>query len=302
MNKRTQSFSHLDKVFWSREGYTKGDVIAYYERVAPYILPYLHDRPNSLNRYPNGIDGIHFFQKNVAGLHTPSFVKTKTLYAKTAKRNIRYALCNNLDTLRYFANLGSIEVHPWNSRVGSLTKPDFMILDLDPGPRAAFDDVIEVARAAHRVLERIGAPNFCKTSGKKGLHIYIPLGAKYSYGRVRRFADRLARAIHQEIPELTSLEYFPSKRREKIHVDIMRNAMGQTTAAPYSLRPVPGALVSTPLQWSEVKRGLDPARFTMKTIFQRLEQKGDLWKPVLGRGIDLDRQFANFARQERSPR
>jgi len=289
MKKAPQTFSHLDKVFWPREKYTKGDLIAYYRKVSKFILPYLKERPSVLNRFPDGIRGIHFFQKNVAGQKVPRFVKTITIRAKTTGKPVRYIVCNNEQTLLYLANLGCIEVHPWNSRVGKLGKPDYMILDLDPGARVPFNAVVKVAQETHALLNALGVPNFCKTSGKKGLHVYVPLKAQYPYDRVREFADRIARAVHERAPDLTSLAHWPAKRKNKIHIDIMRNAIGQTAAAPYSLRPVPGASVSTPLRWSEVRAGLRPEMFTIKTIFPRLQKKGDLWKPVLGRGVDLER-------------
>jgi bifunctional non-homologous end joining protein LigD len=296
MKKTSQAFTNPDKVFWPDLGYTKGDLIGYYENIAPVILPYLADRPNSLNRFPDGITGVHFFQRNVARGSTPDFVETATIRAKTG-RNVRYVLCNNKETPLFLADLGCIEVHPWNSRVGMLAKPDYLILDLDPGERAAFGDCIKVAQAAHEILGAIRVPNLCKTSGKRGLHIYVPLGAKYPYERVRQFGDALACAINKKIPELTSMEHWPAKRKDKIHVDIMRNAIGQTAAAPYSLRPVAGAPVSTPLLWSEVKVGLRPDQFTIHSIFARLKKKGDLWKPVLGKGIDLEKAMRSIQKR-----
>lgn len=301
MNKRPQTFHHLDKVFWPKEGYTKGDVIRYYGRIALRILPYLEGRPNSLNRFPNGITGIHFFQKNVAKASMPAYVQTRTIRAKTNGKNVRYVLCDNQETLLYLANLGCIEVHPWSSRVGTLLKPDYLILDLDPGTRATFRDVIAVARATHALLDAAGMPNVCKTSGKRGLHIFVPLGAKYSFERVRQCANLVAQAVHKKIPELTSLEHWPAKRKNKVRIDTMRNAIGQTVAAPYSLRPTPSATVSAPLRWKEVKAGLRPERFTIETIFKRLQSIGDPWKPVMGRAADLAKATRYLARIIDSP-
>lgn len=269
--------THLDKVFWPREKYTKGDLIEYYERIAPFILPYVKDRPCATNRFPDGIKGGHFFQKNYEG-DLPDFVHTATERAKTTGKSVRYILCNNRETLAYLANLGVIELHPWSSRRGSLLKPDWMIFDLDPGTKASFADVIKVAQMLRRVLEAAHMRSVPKTSGKRGIHVYVPVRGRYSYERVRKLARELAERVVEELPETASLEHWPNKRKDKIFLDIGRNAKGQTAVAPYSVRPVPGAPVSTPLAWREVKKGLDPSRFTIKTIFTRLKKKGDLFK------------------------
>lgn len=272
--------THLSKVFWPREKYTKGDLIAYYESVAPILLPYLKDRPNSLSRFPDGITGMHFFQKNVKRENLPSFVHTLMLRAKTAKKNVRYVLCDNKETLLYLANFGCIELHPWNSRKGSLEKPDYIIFDLDPGPQTKFGDAIAVAQAVHQALEKRRVKSFCKTSGKRGLHVYVPVKGRLTYEKARVFARDVAAEIVAKLPRVASVEHWPKDRRDKIFIDIARNAIGQTTVAPYSVRPWPGAPVSTPLEWREVKKGLSPGAFTIQTIGKRLKQKGDLWKAM----------------------
>lgn len=282
-----ESISHLDKVFWPREGYTKGDVINYYDKIADTILPYLVDRPESLNRHPDGITGMNFYQKNIT-VKTPPFVKTAHL------NKVNYLICNNKETLLYMANLGCIEINPWASRLANPDKPDFLIIDLDPGT-APFEKLIGVAKTAHEILEKAKIPSFIKTSGKKGMHIAIPLrgsrGAKYAYEKVRLFAEIIVRRIHAQIPAITSLERHPAKRKNKVYLDYLQNSQGQTLAAPYSLRPWPGATVSTPLKWIEVKPGLNPSKFNIETIFARLKRYGDLWKPVLGKGIDMDKSL-----------
>ena len=281
-------FTHLDKIFWPKEKYTKGDVIAYYQKIAPYILLYLDGRPESLNRHPGGINGPNFFQKNVEREHLPEFVKTRTLKAESANKKVRYALIQNKESLLYFANLGCIEFNPWASRVRSLQKPDFLTIDLDPHGRS-FDDVVAVAQALHKLLDGLGAKNYCKTSGKSGVHVMVPLDAQYSYDKTRAFAKLLILRLNRQLPALTTLEQRFAKRRGKIYLDIARNAYGQTVAAPYCLRPYPGATVSTPLEWREVKKGLHPSAFTIKTIFPRLTKKGDLMKGLLGKGVNLDK-------------
>ncbi|MBV9159946.1 MAG: non-homologous end-joining DNA ligase, partial [Candidatus Kaiserbacteria bacterium] len=279
-------YSNLDKVYWPGEGYTKGDVIEYYERMADIVLPYLKDRPMVLNRHPNGIEKPGFFQKDSSDLNLPDFVETTMVHSESNDKEIRYVLVNNKETLLYIANLGVIELNPWNSRVGSIERPDFYVIDLDPGENT-FEEVIEVARVVKDVLDMSCEKSFPKTSGKTGIHIYVPLHACYEYDRVREFAGLVARLVHERIPELTSLERSPAKRHDKIYVDWLQNRTGQTLAAPYSLRPAKGATVSTPLEWTEVKKGLHPRDFTIETIEKRLKRKGDLWKPILGKGVDL---------------
>ncbi len=277
---------HLDKIFWPREKYTKGDVIEYYRSIAKYILPYLKDRPQSLNRFPNGISGKNFFQKDVSGIHLPKWVKTKTVRSETADRDIKYFLCQDENSLLYLANLGCIEINPWNSRAEHLDRPDYAVVDLDP-QNISFDAVIQAAQTIKKILDSAGAKSFCKTSGATGLHIYIPLGAKYDYGQAKNFARLIAALANKELPEITSMERNPAKRKTKIYLDYLQNRRGQTLACAYSIRPLGGAPVSTPLKWNEVKIGLNPKKFTIKNTPARLKKEGDLWKPILGTGIDL---------------
>ncbi len=286
------TLTHLDKVFWPREGYTKGDVANYYRRISRWLLPYLVDRPQSLKRTPNGIAGPSFFQKDVDHM-PPAWVKTKKIYSESTQKQINYIVCQDLPTLLYLVNLGCIEINPWNSRLKSLHKPDFLIIDLDP-EQISFDRVVEVAQTVHQILDELKLPNFCKTSGATGLHIYVPLGAKYDYEQVKKFAYSIVQKAHQRLPQITSLERHPKKRQRKVYLDYLQNNFSQTLAAPYSLRARPGAPVSTPLEWKEVKTGLDPLKFNIKTIFPRLKQKGDLWAPVLGKGVNLKAISATY--------
>jgi bifunctional non-homologous end joining protein LigD len=279
MEKAKGAFTNLDKIFWPKEGYTKGDVIEYYGRVADYILPYLKARPMVLNRTPDGIRGFSFFQKNVNPSTLPPFAKTFSLRAKSTGKMVNYVVCDNQETLLYLANLGCIEMHPWNSRRENIHAPDFLAMDLDPGKRN-FDDVISVARSVKDIIEAAGGKSVVKTSGKTGIHIYVPLAGKFEFAYVRAVAKEIALKVNRELPELTTLERHPSKRRGRIYLDYLRNGLGQTLAAAYSLRAHPGATVSTPLEWSEVRKGLRPEQFTLKTIFRRLAAKGDLWKSL----------------------
>lgn len=295
------NFTHLDKIFWPEERYTKGDVIAYYEKIAPYILPYLKDRAESLNRFPDGIEGGHFYQKDIDPEQLPGFVDSVSLPAKSVGKTIHYVVCNNKDALLYLADLGCIEINPWASRIVHPEKPDFMTLDLDPSTNSGFQDVIAVAQCAHGILDGLQVKSYCKTSGKTGLHVLVPVAGKYTFAQVRRFAKLLSERISAEMPAVATTQHRIGKRRGKIYLDYMRNAFGQTTAAPYSLRPWPGATVSTPLEWSEVRKDLRPEQFTIKTISRRLKAKGDLLKPMLHQGIDLDGAIRGLDADRREP-
>lgn len=276
-------YTNLEKVYFPGEGLTKADVVEYYREIAPVILHYLVDRPESLHRFPNGIRGEDFYQKDVDD--APDWIKTVPI-GSDREGSIDYVLCQDRDTLLYLVNLGCIEINPWNARVQSLDQPDYCVIDLDP-QGVDFDVVVKTAQAVHQVLEQAQAESVCKTSGATGLHIFIPLGRKYTTEQSVQFAKIIAYLVHQRLPDVTSLERHPGDRGDSVYLDYLQNRRGQTLAAAYSLRPRPGATVSTPLHWSEVRKGLDPTRFTLKTIFKRLDKQGDLWKPVLGRGIDI---------------
>jgi bifunctional non-homologous end joining protein LigD len=284
--------TNLDKVYWPKEKYTKGDLVNYYRKVAKFILPYLKDRPENMNRHPHGINGPSFYQKNVDH-QPPVWVKTKKIFSESNKADINYLVCQNEATLVYMANLGCIEINPWNSRIQNLEKPDWMVIDLDP-EAISFEQVIVVAQAVHKLLDSIGVKNFCKTSGATGLHIFVPLAAKYTHDQVKDFAHIIAVLVNRRLPNITSIERMPKKRQKKVYLDFLQNRKGQTLAAPYSVRPKPGATVSTPLEWGEVKRGLDPKKFTIQTIVPRLKKKGDIWKPVIGAGADLQKALTKL--------
>ena len=278
--------TNLDKVLWPEEGYTKGDMIAYYRSVAPFILPYLRDRPESLHRHPDGVAAPAFFQKNVDHA-VPGWVETLAVHSRSEGRDVIYLLCQDEATLLYMANLGCIEINPWHARTGHLDTPDYMVLDLDPLD-IPFDEVVRVALVTHDVLVEIGAAGFCKTSGATGLHIYVPLGARYSPDQATQFARLVNAVVHGRLPRTTSIERDPEKRKGKVYLDFLQNGYGQTLAAPYCLRPRKGAPVSTPLAWVEVNESLDPTRFTIETMMARFRKVGDLWKNVLGPGIDME--------------
>ncbi len=278
--------TNLDKVFFPEEGFTKGDIIDYYDGISKYILPYLKGRPLSLLRNPNGIKGKSFFHKD-AGENAPDFVDTETVHSDSGDKNIEYIVCNNKATLLYLANLGCIELNPWHSHVGNLENPDYLLIDLDPSDANSFEQVIETALITQAVFDEAGAPCFCKTSGSTGMHIMVPLGGKYSYDQVNTFSHIIAAKVVEQLPEFTSIERSLKKRGKKIYVDFMQNRRGQTIACPYSARPKPGATVSAPLEWKEVKPGLSIADFDITNMLQRAAKTGDLFKGILGKGIDM---------------
>ena len=287
----TVTLSNLQKIYWPKDGYLKKDLIEYYVKIADYILPYLKNRPMSLFRNPNGIGGLGFYQKDIAG-KAPAYAETKLIFSESTNKDVEYMLCNNKATLAYLANLGCIEMNPWNSRVESMDTPDYMIIDIDPSDGNTFDQVIETAKVVNAVLQKAKADSCCKTSGATGIHVYVPMGRKYNYDQVRAFGQVVATLVQEALPDFTSLERSLKKRgRKNIYIDYLQNSRGQTLASVYSLRPKPGAPVSTPLEWKELKPGIYPAQFNIKSIFKRLEKKGDLFKPVLGKGIDLKKSL-----------
>ena len=279
--------TNLNKIYFPDEAITKGRVIEYYQQIADYILPFLKDRPQSLKRNPNGILDKGFFHKD-AGDDAPEWVKSIEIYSESAKKEIDYIICNDRQTLAYLNNLGCIELNPWNSRINWLDKPDYLIIDLDPSEKNTFEQVIETALAFKAILDKAGATSYCKTSGATGLHIFLPMGKKYLYEQVKDFAHFLCMIVNEQLPKFTSLERNLQKRgNRKIYLDYLQNRRGQTIASAYSLRPHPGATVSMPLEWKEVKPGLTPSTFTIDTALPRINKMGDIFSNVLGKGLDI---------------
>lgn len=279
--------TNQQKIYWPGEGYTKGDLTGYYDAMSNYILPYLKNRPESLNRFPNGINGPGFYHKD-AGDTAPDWVSSIELYSESTEKHIDYIICNDKATLLYLANLGCIEMNPWNSTTRKLDNPTYMIIDIDPSEKNTFDEVIETALATKQVLDSCGAASYCKTSGASGLHVFVPMGNRYNYEQVKTFAHLIAAKVTELLPDITTLERNLKKRgNKKIYVDYLQNRKGQTIASAYSVRPKKGATVSTPLNWKEVKKGLHPSQFDIRTIPKRVAKTGDIFKPVLGKGIDM---------------
>ena len=280
--------TNLEKALWPKEGISKYDLIDYYLLVSDYILPFLKDRPQNLHRHPNGIDKEGFYQKDTPEGY-PEWIKTTSIYSESSDKYIDYMLCQNEATLIYMANLGCIEINPWNAQLGSLDKPDYIVIDLDPSDENTFIQVIEVAEAFHELLDDLQIEGYCKTSGSSGLHIYIPLGAKYTFEEGRDFCKLLCVIIQEQLPKLTTMERPLKSRKGRIYLDYLQNRSSQTLASVYCVRPKPGATVSTPLLWKEVNSSLDKNDFTIFTMKDRLKKYPSLFREVLGKGISIEK-------------
>lgn len=286
LNGHQVNLTHRNKLYWPKEKISKGELLDYYLSVADVILPHLKNRPQSLHRFPNGITGISFYQKDLDLKNVPSWIKTESIHASSTGKYVDYLVCNNEATLAYMANLGCIELHPWLSRLGHLDHPDFIILDLDPED-IAFKYVIKTAQCIHDILEEMALESYVKTSGSTGIHIYIPVGAKYTYDTCRMVAEHIAATAHERLPEFTSIVRAKAQRKKKVYIDYLQNSIGQTVAAAYSVRPRAGATVSMPLLWREVNDKLHIEDFHIGNVLKRLEKKGDLWKEIHKQRNDL---------------
>lgn len=285
-------FTNLSKIYWPVEQYTKRDMINYYYQVATFMLPYMKDRPQILNRHPHGINGESFYQKDVKG-KAPSWIKTFPYYSFADEREKEFLVCTDEASLLYIASLGCIEMNPWHSKTGKPDNPDWCIIDLDPD-KNSFEQVIEAAQVTKKILDSIGVQGYPKTSGSTGIHIYIPLGAKYDYEDSKEFARKIAKLVNKELPSYTSIERKTADRKGKMYIDFLQNRPQASVAAPYSLRPKPGATVSMPLLWDEVKKGLKIADHTIANATSRLAEMGDIFKPVIGKGIDIKKAEKNI--------
>lgn len=294
VNGHELKFTNLDKIFWPEEKITKRDLINYYEQAAAFILPYLKDRPQSMNRYPNGIKEEGFYFKDVTDT-APEWADTYLYQSEADNRDRHYLVGKDEATLLYMVNLGCIEMNPWSSTIKKPDNPTFCIIDLDPD-KNTFDQVIETAQLTKQLLDNMGVPSYCKTSGSTGLHIYIPLGNKYSYDQSKEFARVIVTLIHAELPDYTSLERTVRDRKGKMYLDFLQNRPHATIAAAYSVRPKSGATVSMPLHWDEVKKGLKISDFTLFNAVERMHAVGDIFKPVLGKGIDLKKVIEKISK------
>jgi bifunctional non-homologous end joining protein LigD len=284
IGKRSVKLSNLDKVFWPKEGITKGDLLAYYRAVAPVLVSHLKDRPFTMRRYPDGIEGKAFFQKDVPK-GTPDWIETARIEVTSrdrprTKRWIDAPLVNDELALLWMANMACIDMNAWYSRVDKLDRPDFVLFDLDPSPDVGFAEAVEVALHIKEALDALGLVSFAKTSSADGMHVLVPIERRHTYDDTRRFSEIVAGAIARAYPKLATTQWSKAKRRGVL-IDANQNGEGKTIASVYSVRPRPGAPVSTPLRWEEVKPGLDPLSFTMDVVQRRIEQHGDLFEGVL---------------------
>lgn len=286
--------TNLDKVYWPDSDITKFQLLDYYLAISEYILPFLKDRPQNMHRHPDGINAPSFYHKDTAGIF-PDWIETVQIYSSSSEKDIEYLLCQHEATLLYMANLGCIEINPWNSKVDSLENPDYGIIALDPSPKNTFEEIIEVAQMAFEILQKGKIDAYCKTSGSKGLHIYLPFSANYAYEDVRDFIKVLCYLIEEKLPTLCTMERTIDKRGGKIYLDYLQNRKGQTLAAPYCVRPKPDATVSAPLEWKEVKADLDMRDFNIFTMPERIKAKPNLFLGVLGDGIDIEEALENLS-------
>jgi bifunctional non-homologous end joining protein LigD len=277
--------SNLDKIFYPEVNVSKGQVIEYYIKMAPKMLPIIADRPLVLTRYPDGIEGdkFSFFEKD-APQGTPEWVKIKTIYSPASQRDVHYIVCNDLDTLIWLANLASLEIHMPFSKINTLDKPDLLFFDIDPEPPATLSDAAEVAVLLKDKLFDLGLTPFVKTSGKKGLHVVIPIVPEHTFEEARAFVHKIGIDLAKESDIVVS-EFKDTKKPGKVFADYLQNSPLRTMVVPYSLRPTPQASVSTPLEWTEIKKGINPSSFN---IFRVVERKLDPWKNIFEKRVKLE--------------
>jgi len=277
--------TNLDKIYYPKNKVTKAQVIEYYIKMAPKMLPIITDRPLVLTRYPDGIEGdkFSFFEKN-APEGTPQWVKTETIYSQTSHREVHYIICNDLDTLIWLANLASLEIHMPFSKINALDKPDFLFFDIDPEPPATLSDSAEVTLLLKDKLLDLGLTPFIKTSGKKGLHVVIPIVPDHTFEEARAFVHKIGIDLAKESDIVVS-EFKDTKKPGKVFADYLQNSPMRTMVVPYSLRPTPEATVSTPLEWSEVKKGINPSDYNISSV---VERKLDPWKNIFEKKCKLE--------------
>jgi len=293
VNGNKLKFTNLHKVYWPKEGYTKGDLLRYYYTIADFILPHLKDRPEIMRRFPNGINGPFFYQHDLED--PPDFVRTHTIRS-TDGDTVRYALIDNTASLLYITNLGAIAQNPFHSRIQNLDKPDYFVLDLDPEKGAPFATVCKVALEVNKMLKALGLVGYSKTSGSTGMHIYVPVVAKYTYDKIVKVARYIATNVAEQNPKIATVERMTRNRKPgQVYVDFLQNIEGKTIAAVYSAREKPGATVSAPITWAEVKKGVALTDFTIKTMPARLKKKGDIFTDVLTGKQKLEKILKDLA-------
>ena len=298
---RELRLSNLDKVYWPVEGYTKGDLLTYYFNISPTMIPHLEDRPLTLKRMPNGVNGEFFYEKN-AQSHTPEWMPRIPVRSEDVGRTINFLTACDVAHMLYIVNLGAIEFHPLHGKGTDQGHPTYCFFDLDPFEPAGWAEVAHVAGLIKAVLDRLGLRGYPKTSGATGMQIMLPLDGHLPYNQIRGFVGTVSDLIHEMEPEVTTLEWDTKKRTGKVFLDVNMNRQGANIAAAYSVRPEPGATVSTPLKWDEID-GIHPSDFTIETIFDRIAEVGDLFLPVAqGPGQDLQPLIEQLGAQPRKAR
>jgi bifunctional non-homologous end joining protein LigD len=292
INNHSFSVSNLDKLLWPNEKYTKGDLIKYYIEIAPYILDHLSNRPIVLTRFPDGITGKYFYQKN-APPYLPEWIKTFPWYSKESDRTINFILIENAPTLAWLANQACIEIHPWLSPKNLIAYPDYVVFDLDPSETGSYQKVIDIALVLQKIFNELKLRSYLKTSGSDGLHIYLPIINKYSYKDIRDFARIISTMVCNILPQIATVERSVQKRGTKVYIDYLQNVMGKTLCSVYSVRPLKNAPVSTPISWAEITE-VCPTDFTIKTIVSRVENLGDLFAPVLTDKQSIDQALSQL--------
>src|SRR5215831_3551289 len=264
----------LDRVYWPAEKITKFDLLCYYLRIGPYLMPFLKERPAILQRYPRGIKAPMFFQQDTST--APPFIKTIHLVNQEG-RELNYSVYTTIGSLLHFVNLGTIEQHPWHSTLRHLDKPDYLMLDLDP-KQAPWQNVLEVALICKQVLDELGVPAFPKTSGSSGIHIYLPLKPKLAFPKAAAIAEGLAAEVAQRAPKIATIQRSLAKReKQQVYVDALQNARGKTIAAAFSARARDGATVSMPLTWNQIKKGIRISDFSIRNVPALIKKQGNAW-------------------------
>jgi bifunctional non-homologous end joining protein LigD len=283
LGERTLHLKHLDKLYWPEDGLTKRDLLAYYRDLAPVFLPYFADRPVTLRVFPEGIHGPSFYRRDLPD-DAPPWLRHVDYHAPTAGRVVDLPLIDDVAGVIWLANAGAIEFHLWSARLPDLAEPDQAIFDLDPGEHASFRDVLQAAVHLREALEQVGLRGYAKTSGGRGLHVYLPLAPGHTYKDVRAWVKGMATALAAANPQSIAVPRGATHRGQHVTIDYAQNSIGRNTAAPYTVRALPGAPVSTPLTWDEVAAGeVRPSDLTLRTVPARVQERGDLFAPVLGR-------------------
>jgi bifunctional non-homologous end joining protein LigD len=278
---RQVGVANTDKVFWPEEGYAKKDMLRYYKAVAPIMLPYLKDRPVTLHIFPDGIHGFSYYRRDLPE-NAPAWLRSVDYHPETSDHVIQLPLVDDVAGLVWLANQASVEFHLWGSRVPNLSQPDWAVFDLDPGDEAGFADTLQAALRLRDALARLGLRGWPKTSGGRGLHVYLPLAPGHVFDAVRAWVKALAEQLAAAYPDLIAVAHGATHRGRQVTIDHAQNSVGRNTAAPYTLRAYPGAPISAPLSWDEVENGrLRPADLTLRAIPERVQQVGDLFAPVL---------------------